>query len=147
MTIVKFGNHRDVTKPSVDGKDFKFPFTVTTQGHGALHDKRTEHSIIVGISNHLLWQWKVEAGEIAKYLLPFAWDEVKGYLIEGSLRERHKITLLTNNAPDQYPFKPSKLSNPNGATYTLDLEEERRLQKMKEKEERGFGFQIRREDV
>ncbi len=152
MTIVKFGNPRDITPSGLDGKKIKFPFTVTVPAHGALRDKFTEHSIVVGIAGTLLgtWgfgRWEVETDEIAKYLFEFAREEALGNLIDGSLEERHEIKIHGGNAPYKNPFEPSKLSNPSGATYQVDVEEARRFQKIKEKEERGFGFQIRREDV
>jgi len=65
-----------------------------------------------------------EAGQspaLVKTLFEFARQDVIGKLEEGRLGEHEELRLYTNTAPNENPFDPTRISEPAGATYTVEL--------------------------
>lgn len=135
MVTLKFKKPVDSTPSGVDGVVLTFPFQVIHLGAGAMHDQVEEYAISVAISGTLSAMWGFENYHedplgLAPTLFQYAKEEATQRLIAGTLEEEGKdeggrVSLRSGEAPEQNPFDPAKLEDPAGATYKLDLEQER----------------------
>lgn len=126
---VIFEKPRDITSPGLDGTVILFPFAVRRTGEGALRDQISHHSVAVSISGTLLAIWGFgRIGEkderLVKTLFEFARQHVVRKIKKGELGEREKVDLLTNTAPHSNPYQPSKILDPIGTTFTIEVKEE-----------------------
>jgi hypothetical protein len=145
MVTVTFREPRDVTPGGLDGKRIAFPFEVRRPGSGAGLDEVSEHIITVEISGTLLEVWGLERrpqgiSVLSRSLFEYAYETAREKIIEGSLPQLHKIELHIENTPNEYPFDPAKLTEPKGAFYQIDLENEQRLRRLNERRQRRIGF-------
>ncbi len=147
MVYFKFGTPQDVTNTNHDGMKIKFPFQVIEPGQGARRDKVTEHSMVVDIAGTLLATWGFERSgsdpqSVAPYLFEYAREAAVKKLVEGSLTYNHEISVHGANESYQNPFDPSKLTEPDGVVYEIDLVEAREMHRLQQKEKRGLGFKF-----
>lgn len=147
MVYLKFGTPQDVTNPGHDGIKIKFHFQVIEPGQGARRDKVTEHSMVVDIVGTLLEMWGLgrsgsDPQSVASYLFEYAREAAVEKLVEGSLAQRHEISVHGANESYQNPFDPNKLTKPDGAVYEIDLAEAREMHRLQQKEKRGLGFKF-----
>ena len=143
-TIIRFGKPYDVTRSGLDGTQIAFPFTVTRPGVGARRDAVIEHRVIVDISGTRSTIWGFgrhpdTAAEIAPTLFEYARPAVFEALVDGTLNEDESVR---TSIPDtgQYPFDPAKLTQPDGATYEIDLDEAKRQRQLGQRGPIGFRF-------
>src|SRR5690606_21559900 len=137
MTTIQFGEPYDVTPGGHDGTKIAFPFRVVRPGADARRDEVTEHRVIVDISGTRSSIWGLgrrpnSVEEIAPTLFEYAREAAFEKLIDGQLSETESVRIRVRDE-GQYPFDPSKLTNPLGATYQIDLEEARRQQKLNQR--------------
>ncbi len=135
---ILFGKPEDVSllKGWFDGKKFSFPFTVTIPGKGAEYDKSTKHQITVSISGTLLQTRRYKNdSDIQKVLFEFAKLKVETKIKENRLSVNESLDLHTGNASERKPYDPSKISDPNGYSFDIDIKQ----QKTKAVEKKGTG--------
>ena len=130
LRTVRFGQPYDVTPGGYDGTKIAFPFTVERPGVGAKRSQITEHQAIVSISGTRSSIWGFgrnpdTVAEIAPTLFEYARPAVYDALVDDTLREDESVRTSVSDE-GEYPFDLAKLTEPNRATYEIDLEEARR---------------------
>lgn len=122
----------EVTNPGDDSRSFLFPFAmITTDLIGSPEERlaTTTHRLIVTIQNSRLPAWRLTEAQLIKVLFEIGRRVVAERAKTGRLGSEHREMVSTASHSQECPFDPSRLGEPNGATF--EIEEDRRI-----------GFQI-----
>ena len=126
---------------SRDAAEFAYPFVVEYIIHeGKPEEKLISESfrIMVGISGTLatMWGYGVYDNSDLNILKKFLYEHGKRKVIkkikDNTLNVNEELILLTNNSPQENPYNPDKIEEPNGAIIKVEIPENDLVTKMKE---------------
>ena len=108
-----------------DGFDFLFRFrTVDTKYVGAPEEpkKTRHHKLIVGITGRVDGAWQLFNGELVKTLFELGKRHVISKIKDGTLGDKEELQLTSVNAPNEPPFDPKLIPEPNGDVTIIPTE-------------------------
>jgi len=81
--------------------------------------------VIVGITIELNLNWRLKDDELVKVLFEYGKRHVIQKIKDGTLSEREELVLTTSNSPENCPFDPSRITNPSGAAFEIEVGKEK----------------------
>ena len=114
-------SRRDVTQ-------YLFEFTVVDSslvGEPEERSKTLYGKLFVGITIELNINWRLNDHELLKVLFEYGKRHVIQKIKDGTLSEKEELLLTTSNSPENCPFDPSRIKNPSGAKFEIEVSEEK----------------------
>lgn len=122
-TILRFGPPRHLPS-SIDGIEIYFPYEIVSSSKEKfklLKEEKVGKGIKVSISGSLaitwgfqIWQPSENYFDLMKLLLPYAINEIKHKLEEGTLNDFEEIVLLTSTHPQEREYDINELAEVDG---------------------------------
>lgn len=126
--VVTFGTPQDISAPGLDGRVFRFPFSVIEeqcigtpcQSANALHGR-----IAVEASGSLIGVWGLAGHDLIKALYQLAKEHLEALMQNGdSVVGDIKLVVNTFTHPGTCPFDIAATEEPDGATVRLEVSRE-----------------------
>ncbi|GAI52491.1 unnamed protein product, partial [marine sediment metagenome] len=81
--------------------------------------------LVVGITRELNYNWRLSHKDLIKVLFEFGKRHIIQKIKDRTLAESEELLLTTSNSADNCPFDPSRIPNPNGARFEVEITNER----------------------
>jgi hypothetical protein len=120
---LRFGTPKNITPRGRDGIVIHFPFTaVDSDLIGAPEERQqtSTHTVDVTISKWRRNTWKVHDDGLLKVLFEIARRDLARLYDDGQLPQTHEVKVMTNTHPEDCPYDPSRIQNPDGAVVVLE---------------------------
>ena len=80
---------------------------------------------VVGITRELNYNWRLNDEDLVKVLFEFGKRHIIQKIKDRTLAESEELLLTTSNSSDNCPVDPSRIPNPNGARFEVEITNER----------------------
>lgn len=81
--------------------------------------------LVVGITRELNYNWRLNQKDLIKVLFEFGKRHIIQKIKDRTLAESEELLLTTSNSSDNCPFDPSRIPNPNGPRFKVEITNER----------------------
>jgi len=148
MKTLKFHKPVSLCQESFDTDvwSYRFPFSIVeTSLLGSPEEKsRTQQYVVtIGLSRELRVNWRVgevDESELVKLLFEFGKRHVFEKLQHGSLTEEEELLLTTQNSPQECPFEISRIADPEGASFDVEVDQDKANDKAKHNSSNTFSL-------
>ncbi|MCL4704011.1 hypothetical protein KJ068_02555 [bacterium] len=109
---------------SNDAVEYMFPFRVVATSLIGTPEERNQtshHKIRMGVSGTLYSCWQLRNSDLIKVLFEYGKRHVIQKLKDGALSGKEELMLHTENADTPCPFEPSRISEPEDASFVVDI--------------------------
>ncbi len=107
-----------------DAVEYMFPFRVIATQLIASPEEKSQasnHKIRMGVSGTLYSCWQLKDSDLIKVLFEYGKRHIIQKLKDGALSEKEELMLHTGNADTPCPFDPTRIPEPEGASFQIDI--------------------------
>jgi hypothetical protein len=123
--VLVFDRPIDVSNPGQDGDTWRFPLSIVESDYVGQPDEGAHTRSIhldVAASRSRTATWDLSGNELMRVLFEIGRRELIDRLGSGSPKDVERVVVSTRTHTSTPPFDPSRIDDPAGASYTIEVQ-------------------------